>query len=186
MKKFFELSATTRKSAKGELILTLEALTKDDIKLGQLDITLLNDEYPGGVFFKYIPTEACNSGVISKVRLSGRDEDEIREALEAIPDALRDSLSKPNADANVLAALVMISVCINPSDNSIMIPEGLGISITRELMSSIFGDDWLGIELQISPELSAKIHDLTISKKEKDKEKADTAAIIAALQNALK
>lgn len=37
MKKFFELSVTSRKSVKGDLVLTLEALSKEGIHLGQLD-----------------------------------------------------------------------------------------------------------------------------------------------------
>lgn len=155
------------------------------LTIRQLDIRLLNDDYQGGVFIKYTPSEAGNpTDVISKVKLSGRDEDEIREVLKGFPDALRDFLSDPNANANVLAALVVFSVCINPADNLITIPEGLGISITGELIAGIFDDDWLGIEVQMSPEVVSKISDLVIAKKEK--EKADTAALIAALQNCMK
>lgn len=150
MKKFFELSVTSRKVAQGDLVISAEALSSANEKLGQLDIKLLKDENTASIFFKYTPVEDCNPDTrIARIKLTGRDEDEIREALEMLVKAYHDS-AKQNPDNAV--AFFMISLCIQPATNSIVIPDSL-VPIPCGLISSILGDDWFGIETKISPEL---------------------------------
>lgn len=55
MKKFFELSVTSRKSVDGNVALSAITATEENNELGRLDIKLLNKETHGGIFFKYTP-----------------------------------------------------------------------------------------------------------------------------------
>lgn len=95
MKNFFELSVTSRKVAQGDLFISAEALSNSTEKLGQLDIKLLKNEHTASIFFKYTPVEGCNPDTrIARIKLTGRDEDEIRETLEALVTAFRDSVKQ--------------------------------------------------------------------------------------------
>lgn len=183
MKKFFELSVTGRKSVKGDLLLSAIALSKDGRELGQLDINVLKEENNYGVFLKYTLLESSSLDRISTVRLTGRDEHEIREILRAIPTALQDSISK-SSDPNPKAFtyILLASVCINYETNSVTIPEALGLNITNELISSIIGDEWLGIEVKISSDIQDKISILADVKRKKEEE--DAEAILSAFKNA--
>ena len=57
MKKFFEFLVTSRKEAKGEVILTAEVFTEGESKVGQLQVKTLNNETNSGIFFRYVPEE---------------------------------------------------------------------------------------------------------------------------------
>ena len=85
MRKFFELSVTSRKSVDGNVVLSAFTATEENNELGQLDIKLLNKETHVGIFFKYTHVEGSNpDDIIAKVKFTGRDSSEI-EAVFNIP-----------------------------------------------------------------------------------------------------
>lgn len=185
MKKFFELSVTSRKSVKGDLFFSAVALSKSGSKLGQLDINLLKEEDNYGVFLKYTQSESSSPlDTISAVTLTGRDKDEIRKILEDTLASIKDFLSNSSSETNVhaLTLMLMLSVCIDSETNSIIIPEVLGFNITNQLISSIIGDEWLGIEIKISSDIKGKIHSLADAKRKKEDDD-NIEAMIAAFKN---
>lgn len=175
MKKLFELSVTSRKVAQGDLVISAEALSCATEKLGQLDIKLLNDEHTASIFFKYTPVEDCDPDArIARIKLTGRDEDEISEFLEALVQGFRDSAKQ---NSNNALAMLMISHCIQPATNSIVIPDAL-VPIPCGLISNILDDEWLGIETKISSDIQEKITSLADA--ERKKEEDDLKAIFEA------
>ena len=68
-------------------------------------------------------------------------------------------------NANILVAMMMLSMCIIPSTNSVIIPETLGVKITSSLISRIIGNEWLGIEVKMLPEIKEKLSYLANEKK---------------------
>lgn len=182
MKNLFNFAVTSRKSVKGTLLFSAIAISDADTIIGQFDINMLKEENNYALFLQYTPAESSDSlESISRVKLTGRDENEIREILESIPQTLLDSMSKANTEATkALPFLLMISMCIKPSTNSIIIPEVLVGKVNNDLICNILGGEWLGIEVKISPDVSEKLSYLTDTKAkkgadEKTKEEIDVA-----------
>lgn len=63
----------------------------------------------------------------------------------------------------------MISLCIQPATNSIVIPDAL-VPIPCGLISSILDGEWLGIETKFSPDIQEKISSLADAKRKKEED----------------
>lgn len=168
MKKFFELSVTSRKSVDGNVALSAITATEENNELGRLDIKLLNKETHGGIFFKYTPVEGSNpDDVIAKVKLTGRDPSEIEAALTAVRSGIQETLFSINdksfAEKLVLAA--MVGMYIQPEAEMILIPTSSGVKVTNNIISKVVSDEWLGVEIKLNSEVQEKIANLADAKR---------------------
>lgn len=175
MKKFFELSVTSRKSVEGNVVLSAIATTKEGYKLGKLDIKLLNDGIHSGIFFKYTPVEGSNPyDVIAKVKLTGRDSSEIQSALTAVRSGIQEAILK-NTDKGFsvkLAMSIIVSTCIQPESRTIEIPFYSDVQVTNGIISKVVNDEWLGVEVLIPSDIQEKIANLADAKKKEQQDHA--------------
>lgn len=176
MKKFFELSVTSRKSVKANTPFSVEAYTGADEKVGQLDIKLADSETFGGIFAKYTPTDIAQSSRISLLKISGNDENKIRKTLKMLSSAVNKSLEKREiSDASDFLTNLIIMNCIVPETNTILIPP-LGFekftseficNFVNSVSNDFTADDWLGIEVKFSSEIVGKISEVADKQKKK-------------------
>lgn len=167
MKRFFELSISSRKTVKGEVCLTAETFSTEEEKLGKLVVTLLNGESNGGIFFKYIPNEAGNSGEsIALIRLIAENQSNVQKTLKAFKDAIHKKIFEKPSDDPIAAIItgMLISICIEPEKGQIRIPDIFDIHITNELIFKYIGDEWIGIEAKFLPEIQDIIRKLVDKK----------------------
>lgn len=186
MKKFFELSVTSRKSVEGNVVLSANAATKENNELGRLDIRLLNDGIHSGIFFKYTPVEGSNpDDVIAKVKLTGRKPSEIGAALTAVRSAIKDVVfERTDMDfAEKLVTTAILSSCIQPEAEMILIPSSSSVQVTNGIISKVVNDEWLGVEVRIPSDIQEKIANLANSE---EKEQQDYSQMFrAAMKNAM-
>ena len=186
MRKFFELSVTSRKSVDGNVVLSAFTATEENNELGQLDIKLLNKETHVGIFFKYTHVEGSNpDDIIAKVKFTGRDSSEIEAVLTAVRSGIQEALLK-NTDKSFpekLAMSVIVDMCIQPEAEMILIPSSFGVEVTNSIISNFVNDEWIGIEIKISSDVQEKFLNFTGAK---EKEQQDYSQMFrAAMKNTM-
>lgn len=172
MKKFFELSVTSRKSVKATTLISAEALSSSGEKIGQLDIRVLNSDTHGGIFVKYSPADVAVDTLISSIKLTGRDEKEIQEILEMIDAALIETLKSNLGSAmQFIPYYAMMCACIQADTNTIVLPSSL--PITNDLIVKLLDGEWLGIEVKFCSEIVEKISDAAEKERKKTADKIE-------------
>lgn len=167
MKKFFEASIVSRKTVEGKVSLTVQAVSAEAKCLGRLTIKAYNEDSKSGLFFQYVPSpEAIGNESIAAVKFLVEDQESLSSVLEAIKEGIqRQAVQTGKLD--LLLTSAMICGCIDPKAGQITIPSiasVAGVNITNDLIRNYVGDEWIGGEVKILPEVQEAIKKLASKK----------------------
>lgn len=165
MKKFFEASIVSRKTVKGTTNFAFQALSADGESLGKIKVKAYNEGSTSGLFFKYVPSQAadCNEPIMA-VKFLFEEE----ELTALILEGMKQMITKSAAEQGQLLLGIMLSECIDSQAGIVKIPELAtiaGIKITNEIIGKYAGDEWIGGEMKVLPELQDAVKRLADKKR---------------------
>lgn len=164
MKKFFEASIVSRKTVEGKVSLTVQTVSAEAKCLGRLTMKTYNEDSKSGLFFRYDPSpEAAGNETIAAIKFLVEDQESLSLALEAIKEGIQQQAAQ-TGKLNVILTGAMLCGCIDSEAGQITIPSAAGINITNDFIRNYVGDEWIGGEVKISPEVQEAIKELANKK----------------------
>lgn len=198
MRKFFELAVVSRKSVKGETVLTAEAKSKAGESLGTATVVVQKEGKKGGVYFRYVPTEEADvKESIHVVELKAEDQAMVTEVLKQLKEQVVENMTKDSETSAFEKFMIssLIGTYINVEEGTLKVPEEFGVSITNEMVSqywnTIVEDEWIGIEVKFEEKIAEEIGKLAEEKcrkeqKEMEEVESELEALTKSLDDLLK
>lgn len=168
MKKFFEASVVTRKTVEGKVSLTVQAVSAEAKCLGRLTMKAYNEDSKSGLFFRYDPSpEAAGNEPIAAVKFLVEDQESLSLVLETIKEGIQQQAVQTGKLDVILTATILCG-CIDSEAGQITIPSiasAAGVNITNDFIRNYVGDEWIGGEVKILPEVQEAIKKLADKKR---------------------
>ena len=165
MKKFFEISVTSRKGVKGEQFARVEAFSEDDKKLGEIILNKVKEDNYEGIFAKYIPEPDCDDEKIARFQIIEDKDDKLKGFMQKVLEQL---LMKAKNDSDIfgsMMALFIILPCMDTKNGIIIVPDIFNAEITSKFIIDKIGEDWISLETTFTPEVKKIIKYIANKKK---------------------